>query len=206
MCFPEFIGNFNSRKYATDQLVKTTFNNVLLQGDKMYLRALNKGLIVLEPSIEFLCVDNLPKVVGVSSCMNMFSYEIDLMSQTSIAQSNINLPIVVESNIDLPIVVEPIEAQKKSNLPIVVEPIEAQNKNILPIVVEPIEAQNIHLSIVVEPIEAQNIHLPIVVEPIEAQNTCLPIVVEPIEADHYLASTIVVDILKLSVPVLIVPM
>ena len=52
---------------------KTTFNNVLLQGDKMYLRALNNGLIVLEPSIEFLSVDNLPKVVGVSCCRNMFS-------------------------------------------------------------------------------------------------------------------------------------
>ena len=132
---------------------KTTFNNVLLQGDKMYLRALNNGLIVLEPSIEFLSVDNLIKVVGVSCCRNMFSYEIDLMSQTSSAQSNINLPIVVESNIDLPIVVEPIVAQKKSDLPIVVE---AQNKSDLPIVVEPIEAQNnivIHLPIVVERID-----------------------------------------------------
>ena len=48
---------------------KTTFNNVLLQGDKMYLRALNNGLIVLELSIEFLSVDNLPKVVGVSCCI-----------------------------------------------------------------------------------------------------------------------------------------
>ena len=60
---------------------KTTFNNVLLQGDKMYLRALNNGLIVLELSIEFLSVDNLPKVVGVSCCRNMFSYEIDLIDK-----------------------------------------------------------------------------------------------------------------------------
>ena len=165
---------------------KTTFNNVLLQGDKMYLRALNNGLIVLEPSIEFLSVDNLPKVVGVSCCRNMFSYEIDLMSQTiSSAQSNINnLPIVVESNIDLPIVVEPIEAQKKRDLPNVVEPIEAQNKSDLPIVVEPIEAQNnivIDLPIVVEPIEAKTIDLPIAVEPIEAKTIDLPIVVERID-------------------------
>ena len=148
---------------------KTTFNNVLLQGDKMYLRALNNGLIVLEPSIEFLSVDNLPKIVGVSCCRNMFSYEIDLMSQTSSAQSNINLPIVVESNIDLPIVVEPIEAQKKSDLPIVVEPIEAQNNIVidLPIVVEPIEAKTIDLPIAIEPIEAKTIDLPIVVERID---------------------------------------
>jgi hypothetical protein len=110
----------------------------------MYLRALNNGLIVLEPSIEFLSVDNLPKVVGVSCCRNMFSYEIDLMSQTiSSAQSNINnLPIVVESNIDLPIVVEPIEAQKKRDLPNVVEPIEAQNKSDLPIAVLLITARD----------------------------------------------------------------
>jgi hypothetical protein len=147
----------------------------------MYLRALNNGLIVLEPSIEFLSVDNLIKVVGVSCCRNMFSCEIDLMSQTSSAQSiNINLPIVVESNIDLP-----IEAQKKSDLHIVVEPIEAQNKSDLPIVVEPIEAQNnivIDLPIVVELIEAKTIDLPIVVEPIEAKTIDLPIAVEPIEA------------------------
>ncbi len=36
---------------------KTTFNNVLLQGDKMYLEALNTGLIVLDSSVEFISVD-----------------------------------------------------------------------------------------------------------------------------------------------------
>ena len=47
---------------------KTTFiNNVLLQGDKMYLQALNDGFVVLEPGVEFLSVDNLPKIVSVSS-------------------------------------------------------------------------------------------------------------------------------------------
>ena len=43
---------------------KITFNNVLLQGDKMYLKALNNGLIALEPGIEYLSVDNLPTVVS----------------------------------------------------------------------------------------------------------------------------------------------
>ena len=38
----------------------TTFNNVLLQGDKMYLKALNSGLVILDQGIEFLSVDNLP--------------------------------------------------------------------------------------------------------------------------------------------------
>jgi hypothetical protein len=49
---------------------KTTFiNNVLLQGDKMYLQALNDGFVVLEPGVELLSIDNLPKLVSVSSCI-----------------------------------------------------------------------------------------------------------------------------------------
>ena len=41
-----------------------------LQGDKMYLQALNDGFVVLEPRVEFLIsVDNLPKLVSVSSCI-----------------------------------------------------------------------------------------------------------------------------------------
>ena len=39
------------------------------QGDKMYLQALNDGFVVLEPGVEFLSVDNLPKLVSVSSCI-----------------------------------------------------------------------------------------------------------------------------------------
>ena len=73
MCFYEFISTFNCPKYTTDRLIdwsKTTFiNNVLLQGDKMYLQALNDGFVVLEPGVEFLSVDNLPKLVSVSSCI-----------------------------------------------------------------------------------------------------------------------------------------
>ena len=52
------------------------FDNVLSQGDQVYLKALNKGLIVLEQGVEFLSIDNLPKVVGVSGCSSMFSYNI----------------------------------------------------------------------------------------------------------------------------------
>ena len=33
-----------------------------LQGDKMYLQALSDGFVVLEPGVEFLSVDNLPKL------------------------------------------------------------------------------------------------------------------------------------------------
>ena len=42
----------------------------------MYLEALNNGLIILDQGVELLSVDNLPKLVIVSCCKNMFSYEI----------------------------------------------------------------------------------------------------------------------------------
>ena len=184
---------------------KTTFNNVLLQGDTMHSKALDHGLIVLDPRIEFLSIDNLPTVVSIPCGKNMFSYEI-CRSVTSpihantatspVMPTNSDLHVVVQSadtlkdidqlvevqniDIDLPIVVEPVEAQNIIDLPIVVEPVEAQNNIELPIWVEPIEAQNIELPIGVEPIEAQNIEIPIVVEPIEAQN----IIEQPIIEIH----------------------
>ena len=46
----------------------------------MYLKAINTGFIMLDPGIDFLSVEHLPKVIDVSSsCTNMsndFSYEI----------------------------------------------------------------------------------------------------------------------------------
>ena len=42
----------------------------------MYLEALHNGLIILDQGVELLSVDNLPKLVIVSCCKNMFSYEI----------------------------------------------------------------------------------------------------------------------------------
>jgi hypothetical protein len=116
---------------------KQTFDNVLVQGDNMYLKALNSGLLILEDGVEVLCIDNLPTVVDVSFCRNMsndFSYEI------------------CRSNNDLPIIELPIEAQNTIELPIEAQstielPVEAQNTIELPI-----EAQNtIEL-----PVEAQN--------------------------------------------------
>ena len=44
----------------------------LLRIDKMYLQALNDGFVVLELGVELLYVGiTLPKVVSVSSCMNI---------------------------------------------------------------------------------------------------------------------------------------
>ena len=55
---------------------KTTFNNVLLQGDTMHLKALDHGLIVLDPRIEFLCMITYQQFFSISCGKNMFSYEI----------------------------------------------------------------------------------------------------------------------------------
>ena len=44
---------------------KTTLNNVLLQGDSMYLEVLNNGLIVLDPGVDLLSMNNLPSAVYV---------------------------------------------------------------------------------------------------------------------------------------------
>ena len=135
----------------------TTFNNVLLQGDKMYLKALNSGLVVLEEGVEFLSVDNLPKVVGVSCCASMFSYQIrdssliDKFHNISPVVHGCTTPLRV-TNRHLPLAIEPIEAQNNIELPVVV----AQNNN-LPVEVEPGEGKSINdLPIVVQPTEAQN--------------------------------------------------
>ena len=153
---------------------KTILDNVLLQGNKMYLKALNSGLTVLDPGIEFLSADNLPKVVSVSCCSNMFSYEIELPMDTVIADNIDNLPIMVE----------PFEAQNNPELSTVVEntelPVEVENTEI------PVEVENTELPVEVEntelPVEVENTELPVEVEntelPVEVGNTQLPIVVE----------------------------
>ncbi len=56
---------------------RITFKYALLQGDNMFLNALDSGLIILDPAVEFLSVGNLPTVVNVACCTNLlndFSY------------------------------------------------------------------------------------------------------------------------------------
>ena len=58
---------------------KTTLNNVLLQGDSMYLEALNNVLIVSDPGVDLLSINNLPSVVYVTCYTDItdnFSYEL----------------------------------------------------------------------------------------------------------------------------------
>ncbi len=153
------------------QWSKMTIDNILIQGDKMYLNALSSGFVVLDPRLEFMSVDDLPKVVRVSCVRNMFSYQICQTMQTtkisptivtnSNAQNTSDLPVVVgQLTSDLPVVV----AQNTSDLPVVV----AQNTSDLPVVV----TQN---TIDVPVVVTQNTSdLPVVV----AQNTSdLPVVV-----------------------------
>ena len=166
---------------------KTTLNNVLLQGDSMYLEALNNGLIVPDPGVDLLSINNLPSVVYVTCCTDItdnFSYELcQSAMDTFVDPTGDKKPTEAKTIIGPPIVVEPIEAQTIIYPPIVVEPIEAQTIIYPPIVVEPIEAQTIiDPLIVVEPIEAQTIiDPPIVVEPIDAQTIISYL---PVEEEH----------------------
>ena len=171
----------------------TTLNNVLLQGDKMYLKALDNGLIVLDTGVEFLSIANLPTFVSFLGSKNELSYEMCRSVKSPVqGQGKTTSPVMVtpnNENGDRPIVIESLHAQKNTVVSIEVQNniellVEAQNKIELPIVVERIEAQNkIDQPIVAEPIQAQNkIDLLIVVEPVEAQNKIdLPIAVEPVK-------------------------
>ena len=78
----------------------TMFDNVLSQGDQMYLKALNKGLIVLEQGVEFLSTDNLPKVVSVSGCSSMFSY--DIIDTVNLQPVISDLPITIHAFASVP--------------------------------------------------------------------------------------------------------
>jgi hypothetical protein len=61
MCFYELISalltaqNIPLIDWSKDS--KTTFNNVLLQGVKMYLQVLNDGFVVLEPAQNIPLID-----------------------------------------------------------------------------------------------------------------------------------------------------
>jgi hypothetical protein len=57
MCFYQLISALlTAQNIPLIDWSKTTLNNVLLQGDKMYLQALDNGFVVLEPGVEFVSV------------------------------------------------------------------------------------------------------------------------------------------------------
>ena len=79
----------------------------------MHLKALDHGLIVLDPRIEFLSIDDLPTVVNVSiSCgKNMFSYEICRSVTLPIHANTATSPVMATSS-DLPVVVQSVDTLK----------------------------------------------------------------------------------------------
>ena len=80
----------------------------------MHLKALDHGLIVLDPRIEFLSIDNLPTVVSISCGKNMFSYEICRSVASPIHANTATSPVVpvMATNNDLPVVVQSVDTLK----------------------------------------------------------------------------------------------
>ncbi len=173
-----------------------TFKNTLLQGDKMFLNALDSGFIILDPGVEFLSVENLPTVVNVACCKNLFNdFSYEICQKPAVQAKSTSSPMRV-TDTDLPVVVQPVGAQNQRDLPIVAQPVEAKTIIDPPIVAQPVEAKTIiDPPIVAQPVEAQTIiDPPIVVEPIEAQTIIdPPIVVEPVEAQTIIDPPIVVE-------------
>ena len=99
----------------------------------MYLQALDNGFVVLEPGVEFISVDNLPKVVSVSCCTNMFSCEICDSVIDSSTHVLLNVPAVLCSAI--------VHAKTTTTH---VNPFDAQNND----TIKPIETKTIDLPIV----------------------------------------------------------
>ena len=114
----EFVGSFNSPTYNSDRLdyIQYLYCNVsFIQGDKMYLKvlkALVNGLIVLDPGVEFLSIDNLPTVVSIlcsknelfTTCVRLKKSQIQTLYrpviESFLEQNNIELPIGTQNNIE----------------------------------------------------------------------------------------------------------
>ncbi len=61
--FNSLLGLITARKKPLTQWSPTTLNNILVQGDKMYLKVMNNHLIDLPPGVVHLSVKDLPKLV-----------------------------------------------------------------------------------------------------------------------------------------------
>ena len=113
---------------------QSTIDNILVQGDYMYVKALNNGLFGINPGIELTSIDNLPRFVEVSCNMNILSYELSdttvnnrnyeeppvLHAESSNAHinscDNNVVPAAVHRNIELPVMVD-----KDNQLPVMVD-------------------------------------------------------------------------------------
>ena len=73
---------------------QSTINNVLLQGDYVYIKALNDGLFCVNPGLEVTSIDNLPRFIDVSCNMNKLSFE---LIDVKVNNINYNKPPVLHA-------------------------------------------------------------------------------------------------------------
>ena len=87
-----------------------------LQGDKMFLNALDSGFIILDQGIELWSVENLPTVVNVACCTNLFQNDFSYkICQMPVQAETTASPVMVTNN-DLHIFEEPCEVQNNISL------------------------------------------------------------------------------------------
>ena len=192
MCLYEFIGNFNSRPLF--EWSQSTIDNILVQGDCMYVKALNNCLFGINPGIELTSIDNLPRFVEVSCNMNILSFELIDTTINNInyeeppvlhaesSNAHINscdnnvVPVAVHRNIELPVMVAknnqlPVMVDKDNQLPVMVDknnqlPVMVDKNNQLPVMVD----KDNQLPVMVD----KNNQLPVMVD----KNNQLPVMVD----------------------------
>ena len=103
--FMSLLAVLTAENFPTAEWSKSTLDNVLLRGDKLYKKALNSRSIVLDPGVEFLSAVDLPRVVSAACVGSMFSCKIELPILVTERNQSIN-----GNNNKLPVVEEPVKA------------------------------------------------------------------------------------------------
>ncbi len=202
---------------------RITFKNALLQGDKMFLNALDSGFIILDQGVELLSVENLPTVVNVACCTNLFEHDFSYkICQTPVQAEATASPVMVTNN-DLHIFEEPCEVQNNiletqtystelttqsktspmrvidTTSPVMVtnttSPVRVTNTT------SPVRVTNTTSPVMVtnttSPVRVTNTTSPVKVtnttSPVRVTDTDLPIVVQPVEAKTIIDPPIVVE-------------
>ena len=120
--------SFSALLYAQvnpiEQWRRFTVDQILIQGDSMYLNALQRGHI---PDTETISLNYLPNRARSSLSLDYTSTLRNQLFLETTQRTQLETNQTPQSNTNLPIVVEPIEAQNQTNiqLPIVVGPSEA---------------------------------------------------------------------------------
>ena len=73
---------FTAERIPLFEWSQSIIDNILVQGDFMYVKALNNCSFCINPGVELTSIDNLPRFVEVSCNMSVLSFElIDTHSQ-----------------------------------------------------------------------------------------------------------------------------